>query len=591
MLDSETLIKKIRGSNRFFDCNVEQMIIWFCAQQLDFVNLLHNRLLFEKKFRILRTSSKIDVAEKIVGHILNNLNKRISILANKELALLLDNALRARGIKFNNQVNRVYSSDELYFIKVAHYLSKKLTYETKSIYFAFAEKDQKIISGYHELFQKINILHELIDINQDLYVYLTGKVFDTNQLKLSHLSSKTQYFEFITESLGDLEHNAEENVIITSINSVIQDVDHCFFTPFSYEEYYQSFRSKFPLVNKRELENKILEAVMINFFSNQEIYVGYDTNIKKKLYWFEIIYELLNDVNDSDNTSQAKDMLLRYYHPPCHYLQHKDLPQEVCVTAIEKLMCDPYLYYTNHILRLKPLQSMEEEELDKLFGIVLHEVFSIVIYKTSLNIEAFINEFSTIVSDILIKHNLNYVVIKSFWLPKFLKIAKWFWHYEQGILPNRLRVFTEVEGWIIIDLGRIKIKLCAKMDRIDLMKDGSVNIIDYKSGILPSNKDIKIGVAPKLPLNALIIKNGYINDELLDIVDEKINLYYLNITGRNYIGEAKMIPVQLENTLLQLTELLRKFWLDDPCFFFQNGNGYLNYQYKHFVRYIEIAAT
>ena len=582
MLNSEALIKKIKSSSGFFDANAELMISWFCDQHLDFTNLLHNKLLIQEKFHILKASSRVNAVEKIADEILNNLNKKIAIFANSELALVVDNALRARNIKFNNQVNRVYSDDELYFIKVAHYLSKKSAHEIGSIY--FFEKDQKIIGNYHALFQNAYGIQELIKINKDLYIYLTGKIFDTSKIKLYNFSYKKQYFELVVESLGDLKYRAEENIIITSVDSAVYNFDYCVFVPFSYEEYCQSFKLKFPLIEKQDLENRILEIIMINFFSNRGIYISYDSNVKRKPYLFEIIYELLVDIDVAQE--QEKEVIIQHYQPPCHYLQKKDLPQEIYVTAVEKLMRNPYLYYTNHILKLKPLQSMEEE-LEKLFGIVLHEVLATAIHKILLSVDDFINEFRAIVDDILMKRNLNSVVVRLLWLPKFLKIAEWIWHYEQDILLNRERVLTEVEGWMIVDLKDIKIKLCAKIDRIDLMKDGSVNVIDYKSGILPSDKDVKIGIVPQMPLEALIIKNGYINNELIEVTDEKINLYYLNLTGRNNIGESKLITIQLENILDQLTKLLKKFWLDDPCFFFENKNSYLNRQYKHFVRYVE----
>ena len=53
-------------------------------------------------------------------------------------------------------------------------------------------------------------------------------------------------------------------------------------------------------------------------------------------------------------------------------------------------------------------------------------------------------------------------------------------------------------------------KLYCRADRIDVMKDGSVRLIDYKTGQVPKEKEVVAGYSPQLPLEAAILqKNGF----------------------------------------------------------------------------------
>src|SRR5581483_4359313 len=50
--------------------------------------------------------------------------------------------------------------------------------------------------------------------------------------------------------------------------------------------------------------------------------------------------------------------------------------------------------------------------------------------------------------------------------------------------------------------------LVAKADRIERRRDGSLVIVDYKTGSVPSWTDVGAGLAPQLPLEAVIAEAG-----------------------------------------------------------------------------------
>jgi ATP-dependent helicase/nuclease subunit B len=97
--------------------------------------------------------------------------------------------------------------------------------------------------------------------------------------------------------------------------------------------------------------------------------------------------------------------------------------------------------------------------------------------------------------------------VAAFWWPRFERIAAWFVAREHAQRQTGIRVLgVECEGSVTLAKGAFTLK--GRADRIDRLPDGSVAIIDYKTGALPTDKNIAIGYEPQLPLLALIAEAG-----------------------------------------------------------------------------------
>ena len=98
--------------------------------------------------------------------------------------------------------------------------------------------------------------------------------------------------------------------------------------------------------------------------------------------------------------------------------------------------------------------------------------------------------------------------MKAFWWPRFCRIAEWFVEFERKRRSKVSQSLTERCGSIRLQTKYGSFELTARVDRIDQLVDGKLEIIDYKTGGIPSRGQVEIGLAPQLPLEAVITNKG-----------------------------------------------------------------------------------
>ena len=98
--------------------------------------------------------------------------------------------------------------------------------------------------------------------------------------------------------------------------------------------------------------------------------------------------------------------------------------------------------------------------------------------------------------------------LRTFWFPKFEKTAKWIIEQEKDYRFLVKKVNNEVTGQVSINAPNGPVIFTAKADRIDELKDSSINILDYKTGKIPIKKQVFAGHALQLVLEGLIARKG-----------------------------------------------------------------------------------
>jgi ATP-dependent helicase/nuclease subunit B len=93
-----------------------------------------------------------------------------------------------------------------------------------------------------------------------------------------------------------------------------------------------------------------------------------------------------------------------------------------------------------------------------------------------------------------------YPEARAFWWPRFQRIARWFAGWERERRSHIATLTAESLGKIEIPLGERTFTLRARADRIERFEGGAYAILDYKTGTVPTEKQVRIGISPQLTL-------------------------------------------------------------------------------------------
>ncbi len=238
-------------------------------------------------------------------------------------------------------------------------------------------------------------------------------------------------------------------------------------------------------------------------------------------------------------------------------------PRRMSVTEVETWMCDPYEIYARHVLKLRALEPIDADASSADYGIIIHDILQTFIrqYPDTLP-----DDPLSVLND-LARHAFGRgglaPGVLAFWAPRFEKIAAWFIEEERARRDVIDKAHAEIKGSLTLEGPAGPFTLIAKADRIDAHKDGTLTIIDYKTGAVPSAREVEAGYAPQLPLEAIIAAAGGFENIKASKVED---LSYWRLTGRGDGGEISPAgddPDQLRQDALDgVLRLIAAF--DDP---------------------------
>ena len=96
----------------------------------------------------------------------------------------------------------------------------------------------------------------------------------------------------------------------------------------------------------------------------------------------------------------------------------------------------------------------------------------------------------------------------AFWWPRFVRVARWFVAEERVRRATIIESLSERTGRLVIPASGGPFTITAIADRIDRRDTGELELIDYKTGALPTKAEIDNLVAVQLPLEAAIARDG-----------------------------------------------------------------------------------
>ena len=185
-------------------------------------------------------------------------------------------------------------------------------------------------------------------------------------------------------------------------------------------------------------------------------------------------------------------------------------PTSLSVTRIETLRRDPYAIYAERILKLKPLEPIGAEMGARLSGVLLHDVLSGFVIdhprgRLVPGAAAELIERARVAFDELMRN----AAFRAFSWPRHCFALNQFIHWENDRRDDIADIDTEQSGRLDLTLDDgSSFTLTGVADRIERHKDGSLTVVDYKSGRVPSQKEVKAGFSPQLTLEAAMIEKG-----------------------------------------------------------------------------------
>jgi ATP-dependent helicase/nuclease subunit B len=181
-------------------------------------------------------------------------------------------------------------------------------------------------------------------------------------------------------------------------------------------------------------------------------------------------------------------------------------PRRLSVTEIETWLRDPYAIYAKHVLRLRPLEALDEAIGPLERGTALHKALEIFIatYKDGLPDDAE-QQLAAIADQVFAEAGIPKAAL-AVWRPRFAGAARGFVEFESGRRNAITASHLEIKGSLKIG----DFTLSGIADRIDVLKDGSCAILDYKTGAAPSKKQVEQLLSPQLPLEAaMLAEDGF----------------------------------------------------------------------------------
>lgn len=252
-------------------------------------------------------------------------------------------------------------------------------------------------------------------------------------------------------------------------------------------------------------------------------------------------------------------------------------PDAISVTEVSELLADPYAFYAKRILRLRPLDPLDADVGALDYGQIVHGALARFVNRVARAPGGWPgDDTARAIWDAAAEEALAAQgprpALAAFWRPRLARIGDFV-----VALEGQLRAgghiaasFTERKGELALQRPRGKVTLRARADRLDRLGDGSLAVLDYKTGTLPRADALLDGSAPQLPLEAAMAARGAFEGVPPATVRA---LTYWRLTGGQEPGEVKPMLTEPEDiasiaeaSLENLGRLVDRFLLGDAPF-------------------------
>jgi len=227
-------------------------------------------------------------------------------------------------------------------------------------------------------------------------------------------------------------------------------------------------------------------------------------------------------------------------------------PTRLSVTRVEALRRDPYSVYAESVLGLQTLPPVGAEAGPREIGVVWHAALQVFAEEpaepdleqaraTLLDIAE--REFAALLAD---------PAFRALSWPRIVQGLEKFVEFDAQRRELAKVLYFEVAGKLTMAIpGAPNFTLTARADRIEILHSGGAAIVDYKTGTPPSDREVGVGFAPQLTLEAAMLARG-----AFDKIgrEDAESLIYFKLGGADGGGKPRALKPPAGETLVGLVE-------------------------------------
>ncbi len=175
-------------------------------------------------------------------------------------------------------------------------------------------------------------------------------------------------------------------------------------------------------------------------------------------------------------------------------------PKVINVTEVDRLKADPFAFYAQRVLGLRTLEPVDADPSAAWRGTAVHEILEAWARQDECAPDALRARAERMLAD-----ERTHPLMRALWWPRLEEAIDWI---ARKIADNRKdgREVLRAEGSGRVELAGVVLQ--GRYDRIDRAADGSLALVDYKTGKPPSTAAVRDGYSLQLGLLGIIAEAG-----------------------------------------------------------------------------------
>ncbi len=168
----------------------------------------------------------------------------------------------------------------------------------------------------------------------------------------------------------------------------------------------------------------------------------------------------------------------------------------IAVTGLDRLRSDPYQFYASEILGLRKLDAIDAEPTATWKGTAVHTILE-KWHKGSESLHS--------IAETELKKMSAHPLVRGLWWPRLVRALDWIADEVATLEREGRRVIaSETKG----EMTYKGVKIKGRADRIDMLPDECLAVVDYKTGTAPTSRMVQEGFTLQLGLIALMARDG-----------------------------------------------------------------------------------